>query len=622
MRADFHLLRQSAVGVCGAALLGFSLGGCVSTHKPRFWDQQDVKNSPDAASSPTAATAATDPTTAPKPAATVIAADHSTTIDSSGHVEAFDVADSPPSAPGAQNAVASTAQPAAPPTPASASNETLAPSVPPTGPADAFNDANPAAPVPKKADAAPSAKDFADSATPAVPSPSPATPTSAASGKDSTTAVVVSSSTGAPKADPFVDGDNPVFVGKGQGQPTAPPAVPQSPAPQDAAPAAPQSSDLFQMTPQESTPQPPGSNVTVSEKGRGGGDPFAESPPIAAPQTPVAPVPMATEGPTCGAPPPTMPSAAAESLPATPAAKQSSTPVAKTESHAPAATEQTVDFEPVVTIPQASNRVIPTSKSTVAAKPETTPKTAKPAVRETPSLAGEESDWTPASGVKRAAHVSDAMIIDSGSVRGRFTGIERQKAKSSRPVAAPQEAPSKPTAEPIASPKPIAVQPTPPAEAPASPTESVPSLDAEGQFAPASPNVPAVGQTSHEPMQKPLSGVVNAVAQQVSPAAVADPFALEQSVETSAAGPIKPREAHTLASVNVSQELDPFGEPSLLASHQVPLAEATAVAPIPAQQWRSVGSEIAFIIGLAVGLSAGLLVWLRSRLRKAHVSNV
>ncbi len=115
---------------------------------------------------------------------------------------------------------------------------------------------------------------------------------------------------------------------------------------------------------------------------------------------------------------------------------------------------------------------------------------------------------------------------------------------------------------------------------------------------------------------------MNAVAQQVSPAAVADPFALEQTVETSAATPSKPREPHTLASVNAAQELDPFGEPSLLESHDVPLAEATAVASVRAHHWSSLGSEIAFVIGLAVGLSTGLLVWLRSRLRKVQVPNV
>src|SRR5579871_1285051 len=99
MKADLHLLRRSALGVCGAAFLGFTLGGCVSTHKPRFWDQQDVKNTPDAASPKTAAARPADPK-APKPPATVVvAADHTATADSSGHVSSSDFDDSPPAAP-------------------------------------------------------------------------------------------------------------------------------------------------------------------------------------------------------------------------------------------------------------------------------------------------------------------------------------------------------------------------------------------------------------------------------------------------------------------------------------------------------------------------------------------
>jgi hypothetical protein len=133
--------------------------------------------------------------------------------------------------------------------------------------------------------------------------------------------------------------------------------------------------------------------------------------------------------------------------------------------------------------------------------------------------------------------------------------------------------------------------------------------------------VPAAGQTSHEPIHKPLSGVVNAVAQQVSPAAGADPFALEQAAEANVVDPSKSQKPHTLASANLAQELDPFGEPSLLGSSQAPSAESTSVAPIQAHARPPLRSEIAFVVGLAIGLSAGLVVWLRSRLRKAHVSN-
>jgi hypothetical protein len=628
MRADFHLLRQSALGVCGAALLGFSLGGCVSTHKPRFWDQQDVKNSPDATNSPTAATAATDPAAAAKPAPTVVAADHATTSDASGHVESSDFADSTPSAPGAQNPAASSSQPTAPPKPASGSGDDIASNGPPAASADAFGDPKPAAaPAPKNSDVMPGASDsFTDSATPVLagPSPSAKTPVPDAGSKASGTTSIVSSSPGARNANPFADADDPVFVGKGQGHPAAPPAPPQAPdAVASSPPAVPQQSDLFETAPQAGPTPTPKSTVALSDKGRNAADPFAESQPITAPKAPVAPAPMAAEGPNCAAPAPTMPPASAESLPATSAPKQASTPVAQVPSRAPASTEQAVDFEPVVTIPQASRNVVPTSRSGVAAKPETMSGISKPAIQETPNLESKEPEWTPASGIARPANVSDAMILDSGSVRGRFTGIERPKAKTSRSPAAPlKEVPSQPTTQPIASPQATEAPPTPPAATPAPPTESVPNLETEGAFAPASPNVPAVGQTTHEPAHKPLSGVVNAVAQQVSPAAVADPFALEQAVETSATSPSKPPEPHALASVSAAQEVDPFGQPSLLDSHETPSAESTAMAPIQAHRWPTAGSEIAFIIGLTVGLSAGLLVWLRSRLRKADVPNV
>ncbi len=629
MRADFHLLRRSALGVCGAALLGFSLGGCVSTHKPRFWDQQDVKNSPDAATSPTAATASTDPAAAAKPAPTVVAADHATTTDASGHVESSDFADSTPSAPGAQAPAATNSQPPAPPKPASGSGDDIASNNPPAASADAFDDPKPAAaPAPTKSDAMPGASNsLTDSATPVFGGPSPRASTPDAGSKASGTTSIVSSAPGARNANPFADTDDPVFVGKGQGQPATPPAPPQAAAVPDAVatspPATPQQSDLFETAPQAGPTQTPKSNVTVSEKGRAAADPFADSQPIAASQPPVAPAPMASEGPNCAAPAPTMPPASAESLPATPAPNQALTPVAKVPARAPASTEQAVDFEPVVTIPQASRNVVPISKSSVAAKPESTSGNSKPAIQETPDLAAKEPEWTPATGIARPAKVSDAMIIDSGTVRGRFTGIEHSKAKTSRtPAARVDEVPSQPTMQPVASPKADVAPPTPPAATPAPPTESVPNLETQGAFAPAAPNVPAVGQTAHEPARQPLSGVVNAVAQQVSPAAVADPFALEQAVETSAASPSKSPEPHALAGVSAAQEVDPFGQPSLLDSHETPSAESTAIAPIPTHRWPSAGSEIAFIIGLTVGLSAGLLVWLRSRLRKAHVPTV
>ncbi len=140
----------------------------------------------------------------------------------------------------------------------------------------------------------------------------------------------------------------------------------------------------------------------MSEQGRAAADPFADSQLIAAPKAPVAPAPMAVDGPNCAAPGPTpnVPRASADILPATPAEKQASTPVAKAPSRAPASTEQAADFEPVVPIPQVSRDVVPTSKSSVAAKPETTSGNPKPAIKETPDLEAKEPEWTPASGMR------------------------------------------------------------------------------------------------------------------------------------------------------------------------------------------------------------------------------
>lgn len=604
MRADFHLLRRSALGVCGAALLGISLGGCVSTHKPRFWDQQDVKNSPDAGNSQTAAASPTDASTA-KPAPTVVAADHTIATDSSGHVSSSDFTDATPPAPVAQNAVAPGSQPTAPPSPAGAGTDALAPSAPPTPTADAFDGPKPSAAAPTKSTGAPTATDpFADSvaSAPAAPSQPSALPTPAvpASGrKDASTAVIVSS-TGTHSADPFADSDNPVFVGKGPAQAT-PPASPQA---AESAPA-----------PPANTAAPPKNNVALNVNRRDGVDPFAETQPTAAPTPPAAPVTADAASPSCAAPVPSTP----------PAATASSTPLVQVPSRAPASTDPAADFETTITVPPVSKdpiskQIVPTSKTIVTSKPESVSSAAKPAVHEAPSLDAKELEWTRAPGLDRPANVGDAMILDSNSVRGRYTGIAHPEAKAA-PVAQ-SETPKTSTSQPVPSPKvPVTPPPAIPAATPAPQPESAPNLDTDGPFAPSPPNVPAAGQTSHEPVHKPLSGVVNAVAQQVTPAPAADPFALEQAGEQNVAEPSPSPKPHTLASVNVAQELDPFGEPSLLAPKESVSPVSVVAAPVPSHAWPVGRAGIAFVIGLTVGLSAGLLVWLRSRLRKVRVPN-
>jgi hypothetical protein len=652
MRADFHLLRQSALGVCGAAFLGFALGGCASSNKPRFWDQQDVKTSADPFSSQIAVTSPTDPA-AVKPASTVVAADHTTTPDSSGHVAASDFADAPPTPPAAQNPASADSQPPAPPTSAASGTQSVVPSATPTTSADGFDEPKTSASAPAKTNSPPGANGlFADPivATPAAQIVAPASPRPAAPISESgtsSTAVAPAAPSGR-SADAFAETGNSVFAGKGQAQPAVPPAAPQStassemlppsrPNPIDAQPAAPPSAEMVSIPPAAAAAPASKSEVAVNASRHDGVDPFAETQPsastkpAAAPVT-ATPVTAAIVEPNCSAPAASMPAAAADAMPATPATtQQSGAPAAKAPSHAPASAEQAADFETPITVPQVAKQVVATSKSTVESKPAAVTTNAKSAFDDAPSLDGKDMEWTRTPGADRKANVADAMIIDSTSVRGRYTGIDHpKKSKIAKPAtqsevtSQPASQPTTPAKLPATPPAPVAAPPVAspaPMPTPPSQPESAPNLETDGAFAPSTPSVPAAGQTSHEPVHKPLSGVVNAVAQQVSPPAGADPFALEQA-EASAVESSKSPKPHALASVNVAQEMDPFGEPSLLGANQTLSAESTAVAPIATHAWPAIRSEIAFVIGLAVGLSTALVVWLRSRLRKVEVPNV
>ena len=53
MNVDFRLYRRIARGACSAALIGSLVGGCASTHKPRFWDKEDGTTVADANATPT-----------------------------------------------------------------------------------------------------------------------------------------------------------------------------------------------------------------------------------------------------------------------------------------------------------------------------------------------------------------------------------------------------------------------------------------------------------------------------------------------------------------------------------------------------------------------------------------
>ena len=112
MNVDFRLYRRIARGACSAALIGSLLGGCASTHKPRFWDKEDGTTVADAnGTQPNANPTATASTPAAAVVApTVVAADHTTPADpASGPVSAFDFPDASPST---QVASVSDSQPA------------------------------------------------------------------------------------------------------------------------------------------------------------------------------------------------------------------------------------------------------------------------------------------------------------------------------------------------------------------------------------------------------------------------------------------------------------------------------------------------------------------------------
>jgi len=134
MNVDFRFLRQTALGVCGVALLGFLFGGCVSLHKPRFWDKDDATaaSTSGGSGSQKDKKPSTDPAASTKAAPTVVAVDHSTSDDPTGHVSVFDFSDPSPTASSRQNASASVLQPARPSTSqvAGFNNDPFAPAVP------------------------------------------------------------------------------------------------------------------------------------------------------------------------------------------------------------------------------------------------------------------------------------------------------------------------------------------------------------------------------------------------------------------------------------------------------------------------------------------------------------
>ena len=335
-------------------------------------------------------------------------------------------------------------------------------------------------------------------------------------------------------ADPFGDTDNPVFVGKDQGNRRPPPAPPQ---PRTALRRAAASFIHRSRCPHrlsrricsrrrhaDSSPQQtPKTDVTVNEKCHDAADPFADrsrSPHrdrlLLRSQPCRSKVQIAPRHADYAA-------SAAESLPATSGCRTKLNAGREGSRHGPASTEQAVDFEPRCHDPASFEECRADLEIECGGQTGNDvgqSKVGDPRVSEL-QTARNRNGAPAAASREPSPSVSDAMILDSGTVRGRFAADEHAKAS----------APSRPPAAACHQKQALAPEPADAAAdrltegdrgtadsarhaPPAPPMESVPNLDTDGAFAPASPNVPAVGQTSHEPVHKPLSGVVNAVAQQ------------------------------------------------------------------------------------------------------------
>jgi hypothetical protein len=623
MNVDFRLLRRSALAVCGAALLGFTVAGCVSAHKPNFWDQDDMKGTADTSGAPSATTPPAATAAASTPASTVVAADHTSTDDPTGHASPPDFADSTPSPAGTQTAATSDSQPA-PQTKSTAPNDAFAPAAPQTAGSGAFGDKPPATP-PIKPPAIPlkASDPFADTVgtPPAAPVPTPDI-------NVSTTPITASPSKGSSSANPFAESDNPVFAGKDQTQPAGPPAQPAMPAPPEGAaalqptsvsppPASPEPIASSQPAPlADAAPAQPAApqaapTVAAADSHKNAVDPFADSSLSAAPAATPAPVHAADDKPSCAAPAPSQNYSTGVPTPGS-STVGNAVAAGSAPSRAPGSTEQVNDLVAPPNDSQAAEMVIPAVK-TATPKVDAKPSVATVSAHTAEPTAGEEPQWTHAALQATDATVTDSMILDSNSVRGRFTGTEHATGALTHPSPV-VETPHNPQPQPMPQPRALPVHTAPSPPQPVAPPKAEPlsRSDSDDPFATAASESVAAGQAEHEPVSKSLSGVVNAVAQQDGPPPAADPFALEQTVDTSAADSIHVKAARSTAKSEAPQAFDPFDASGAATSSEVLVADSSAAPSVAHYTWR-VRSETWFVIGLAAGLIGSLIVWLRSR---------
>ena len=327
----------------------------------------------------------------------------------------------------------------------------------------------------------------------------------------------------------------------------------------------------------------------------------------AAPKAPVAPIAVdAGENmPSCAAPAASMPCAAAsgDSTKMTKAAtwQPIRAPAAVEQGPVPAAAEQVAATEAPASTAEVPQVVIPTVKKPAVAKSERTLPGAKAPIPELESALGHEPELPHAAVPNADAAIAKSMICDSNSVRGRFTGAGHTAGQAERPSPAP---PAKAVFR--NPPPPEKKTPLPQAAAVPPRPQAVREVKPAGRISKAS---------------KPASGVVNAVAQQVGHLPAADPFALEQTVESSPVDPTGNGESHLPPPSDTPGPFHADDAFVVAAPAGLPAAD-TAVAPEPPREhWPRVRPETWFAIGMGAGLAASFALWLRSRPRKDHVLN-
>jgi hypothetical protein len=262
---------------------------------------------------------------------------------------------------------------------------------------------------------------------------------------------------------------------------------------------------------------------------------------------------------------------------------------------APASSEQVAAPEASTAMPETPESTIPAVKS--SATPKANPAADLVAVQshDAEAAAPHEHESPQAAEPGADAAADSSMICDSKSVRGKFTGIGHSTPKLAKPAPAKE-----------ASPK------------PASQAVPMSSEDADPPCSHDACHGNAAGSSAGAP--KPLGRVVNAVAHRIGHGPVADPFALEQTVDNSAVDPISIGEAHAPSSAEAPRPFHSDDANVESASSELLAADSTAAGQ-PSHGGTRFHAETWFAIGLGVGVAATLAMWLRSRPRREHALN-